>query len=257
VVRDAVSAGRALCAREGSLSRIGEVVRARDARTREFFARPPGDAPLDYAPELGAYLFALGLLVDSRGLAVDAGTGDGGLIDALAPVFERVVALDRSEAQLDRARRRVADRGYQNVALLVAEVDSPKVRQAVGGGADLAVAARMLHHAPLPRETLAALAELLKPGGRLLVIEYTRHADEDLRERQADVWMGFDAEELQQHARAVGLEATQVLDVPAGYVRSDIDGHLAWQVLSARRPSRSLRATRGEDSKVKATATRG
>jgi ArsR family transcriptional regulator len=127
----------------------------------------------------------------------------------------------------------------------------------VGGGADLAVAARMLHHAPLPRETLAALAELLKPGGRLLVIEYTRHADEDLRERQADVWMGFDAEELQQHARAVGLEATQVLDVPAGYVRSDIDGHLAWQVLSARRPSRSLRAARGEDSKVKATATRG
>ena len=257
VVRDAVSAGRELCAREGSLSRIPEVVRARDERTREFFARPASDASLDYAPELGAYLFALGLLVESRSLAVDAGTGDGALIDALAPIFERVVALDRSEAQLDRARRRVAERGYQNVALISAEADAPQVLKAVGAGADLVVAARMLHHAPLPRATLVALTELLKPGGRILVIEYDRHADEELRERQADVWMGFDPDELVQHARAAGLEGAQVLRIPAGYVRSEIDGHLAWQVLSATRSPRSGRPAKADDSKIKHAAPRG
>jgi DNA-binding transcriptional ArsR family regulator/precorrin-6B methylase 2 len=233
VVCDAVSAGRELCAREGSLARIAEVVRARDERTREFFARPGAEPSLDFAPELGAYLFALGLLVESRGLAVDAGTGDGALIDALAPVFERVVALDRSEAQLERARRRVAARGYQNVTLLAAELDAPEVASAVGGAADLVVASRMLHHAPLRRATLAALAELLRPGARLLVIEYVRHADEELRERQADVWMGFDPDELVAHARAAGLESAQVLRIPPGYVKSDIDGHIGWQVLSA------------------------
>jgi len=270
VVHDAVRAGRELCEREGSLGRVAEVVRARDARTREFFARPAGESSLDYAPELGAYLFALGLLVESRSLAVDAGTGDGALIDALAPIFERVVAIDRSEAQLDRARRRVAERGYQNVTLLAAEADAPQVLKAVGRsarsaaaadesgqGADLVVAARMLHHAPLPRATLSALAELLKPGGRILVIEYSRHADEELRERQADVWMGFDPEELVQHARAAGLEAAQVLRIPAGYVRSEVDGHLTWQVLSATRPARAARAARAEDSRIKQTAARG
>jgi hypothetical protein len=47
--------------------------------------------------------------------------------------------------------------------------------------------------------------------------------------------MGFDADELVQHAKAAGLEAVQVLGIPAGYVKSEIDGHLAWQVLSATR----------------------
>ena len=36
-----------------------------------------------------------------------AGTGDGALLDVLAPAFDRVVALDRSAAQLARAERRV------------------------------------------------------------------------------------------------------------------------------------------------------
>jgi ArsR family transcriptional regulator len=239
VVRDAVAAGRELCAREGSLGRIAEVVRARDARTREFFARPRSEhVSFDYAPELGAYLFALGLLIEPRELALDAGTGDGVLLDALAPIFERVVAFDRSEAQLERARQRVAERGYENVTLLCAEADAPEVEKAVAPGADLVVAARMLHHAPLPRATLGALCGLLRPGGRLIAVDYCRHADEELKERQADVWMGFEADELVQHARAAGLDAPSVLRIPPSYVKSGIDGHLSWQVLCATRASR-------------------
>jgi hypothetical protein len=97
----------------------------------------------------------------------------------------------------------------------------------------------MLHHAPLPRSTLSSLSGLLKPGGRLLVVDYCRHNDEELKERQADVWMGFEADELVQHARAAGLEAANVLRIPPGYVRSGLDGHLGWQVLSAVRGNKS------------------
>ncbi len=245
VVRDAVTAGRELCVREGSLARVADVVRARDAKTREFFARPLAERRAqDYVPELGAYLFALGLLVESRGLAVDAGTGDGALLDALAPVFERVVALDRSEAQLELARQRVQARGYANVTLLCAEADAPELQKIVGPGADLVVAARMLHHAPLPRATLSALGNLLRPGGKLLVVDYCRHGDEELKERQADVWMGFEPEELVEHARAAGLEGARVLRIPASHVKSDIDGHLGWQVLSATRASRAKSKSR-------------
>ncbi len=240
VVRDAVRAGRELCTREGSLLRVADVVRARDARTREFFARPTAERQAqDYVPELGAYLFALGLLVDSRALAVDAGTGDGALLDALSPIFERVVALDRSEAQLERARQRVLARGFDNVTLLCAEADAPEVQKIVGGGADLVVAARMLHHAPLPRATLASLGALLRPGGKLLVVDYCRHTDEELKERQADVWMGFDPDELVEHARAAGLDGANVLRIPPSHVKSDVDGHLRWQVLCAVRAGKS------------------
>jgi ArsR family transcriptional regulator len=239
VIFDALRAGRELCTRDGSLARVPEVVRTRDVRTREFFSRPSSDEEaIRFAPELPAYLFALGRasLADARGLAVDAGTGDGVLLDVLAPWFESVVALDRSEAQLARARRRVTAHGYDNVELVLGEVDADAATKRARGRADLVCASRMLHHAPLPRKTLEALAELLRPGGRLMVVDYCRHADEALRERQADIWMGFEASELVAHARALGLVDAEVSRVPPGYLTSSPDGHVGWQVLVARRP---------------------
>jgi DNA-binding transcriptional ArsR family regulator/protein-L-isoaspartate O-methyltransferase len=239
VIADALRAGRELCARDGSLERVPEVVRARDLRTREFFARPSSDEEaIRFAPELPAYLFALGLATsgDARSLAVDAGTGDGVLLDVLAPLFERVVAVDRSETQLARARRRVGAHGYGNVELLLGELDADAVLKRARGRADLVCASRMLHHAPLPRKTLEGLLELVRPGGRLLVLDYCRHADEALREQKADIWMGFEAAELVAHARSLGLTEAEVTRVPPSYLASSPDGHVGWQALIARRP---------------------
>lgn len=245
VVLDALSIGRALCAEEGRLVRVPEIVRRRDARTREFFERPlPESEPAALAAELPAYLQALRELVPARDLAVDAGTGDGVLLDALAPIFRRVVALDRSEAQLSRAAERVAVRGYTNVSLLTAELGDEAIRRAVGAGADLVVAARMLHHTPRPRAALAALAKLLKPGGRLVVVDYQRHADESFRERQADVWNGFEPDELEAHARAAGLEDAHTSPLPDGLVQSASDSHIGWQTLVASRPHERAEAQR-------------
>ncbi len=238
VVCDALRAGRSMCEQDGSLARIATIVRARDQKTREFFARPPHtDEPIVLAPELPVYIAALASLLDRRALAVDAGTGDGALLDVLAPAFDRVVALDRSTAQLARAERRVLARGYDNVAFFSGEIGDPAVRRAVGSGADVVLAARVLHHAPLPRETVAALAALLIPGGHLLLLDYARHADESLRDAQADVWMGFEARELSDFARAAGLTNVSVRELPRGLFQNGVDGHLGWQLLSAKRPS--------------------
>lgn len=247
VIADALRAGRELCARDGSLLRVPEVVRARDLRTREFFARPSSDEEtIRFAPELPAYLYALALATsgDARALAVDAGTGDGVLLDVLAPFFERVVAVDRSESQLARARRRIEAHGYDNVELLLGELDADAVLKRVRGRADLVCASRMLHHAPLPRKTLEGLVELARPGGRVLVLDYCRHADEGLREQKADIWMGFEASELVAHARALGLTDAEVRRVPSNYLASSPDGHVGWQVLLARRPLGTKQAAR-------------
>ena len=151
VVGDALDAGRALTEEDGSLGRIGALVEARDAAAREFFARP-ADAPLDLPRELPAYLSALAPLVHPRRLAVDAGTGDGSFLDVLAPIFERVIAVDRSEPQLERARRRVAERGYAHVELRAGELSDARLLEHVAdlGGADAVFASRVLHHAPKP-----------------------------------------------------------------------------------------------------------
>jgi DNA-binding transcriptional ArsR family regulator/protein-L-isoaspartate O-methyltransferase len=237
VVRDAVSSGRELCEGDGSLARIADIVRGRDEKTREFFAKTSREsADLGLSPELPAYLSAFGALLPRRELAVDAGTGDGALLDLLAPVFARVVAVDRSAAQLERAARRVKQRGYPNVELVQAELGAEELRQRVGAGADVVLAARVLHHAPLPRVALTELLELLAPGGKLLVIDYARHSDEQMAAAQADVWLGFEAAELLELSREAGFVDARVIPIPQSYASAAMDGHVGWQLMIAARP---------------------
>src|SRR5262249_23080671 len=152
--------------------------------TREFFAR--GGRPHRAGPplELPAYLCALSSLVEERHLAVDLGTGDGALLEMLAPIFEVVVAVDRSAEQLDLARSRVQRREFTNVTLVHGEIDGPEVARAVSRasgadrGADAVFAARVLHHAAAPRKTLAGIVRLARPatsnrvGGAVSILDY-------------------------------------------------------------------------------------
>lgn len=238
VLLDALSVGRQLCHDEGRLLRIASVVRARDARSREFFSATALREPLrQFTPELPAFLTALRELVPERALALDAGTGDGPWLDALAPLYDRVIAVDRSAEQLARAEQRIALRGYSNVTLLCADLGDDALASAVGAGANLVVAARVLHHAPRPWVVLGTLTRLLCPGGRLVVVDYKRHADEAFRESQADVWNGFEPGELETQAHAAGLRAVRVTSLPAPLLLGTSDGHIGWQVLTGVRPA--------------------
>ncbi len=245
VVADALAIGRALCEEDGSLARVADALRAREAAAHEFFARP-GKARVDAPPpEIGAYLVALAPLVARRRLALDAGTGDGRMLEVLAPVYERVVAVDRSAAQLARARERCAARGFRNVAFIEAELDARELKTLLGragdaraeqaGGADAVFASRLLHHAPRPAQVVAQLADLCAPGGALVVLDYARHDDESMRE-QADAWLGFEPAELRRFARAAGLGEAHVARIPGALCGDGPDRHLPWQALFARRP---------------------
>ncbi|HLK37245.1 MAG TPA: metalloregulator ArsR/SmtB family transcription factor [Polyangiaceae bacterium] len=235
VVADALGSGRALCEKDGSLARVADVVRARDAAAREFFSRPARGAHADATPrELGAYLAALATLLPRRALALDAGTGDGRMLEAIAPVYDRVVAVDRSETQLARARERVGTRGFANVTLLASELDAADLKTALGTGADAVFASRLLHHAPQPSRVVVQLASLCAPGGALVVIDYAKHDDESMRE-QADAWLGFEAASLRRFARAAGLEDCRVTAIPSALCGDGPDKHLPWQVMVATR----------------------
>ncbi len=258
VVADALASGRALCEKDGSLARIGEVLRAREAPSREFFARPAHlrGVKVDTIPsEIGAYLAALAPLLSRRGLALDAGTGDGRLLEVLAPVYERVVAIDRSDAQLAHARERAGARGFSNVTFVQGELDGRELSRAVGldgpgaakhaGGADAVFASRVLHHAPQPARVVAQLASLCAPGGALIVLDYARHDDESMRE-QADAWLGFEGAELRRFARSAGLADARVTSIPAPLCGDGPDRHLPWQVMVARKASNGNGNTKGK-----------
>ena len=235
VVADALRSGRSLCEREGRLARIAGVVAARESAARDFFAEPRGEGS-PWPAELGVYLRALAPLVSRRGLAVDVGTGDGSLLEVIAPIFERVVAVDRSPAQLEVARGRIAAHAHPQVELLEAALGDASIREAVGEGADAVFAARILHHAPRPPAALKELVRLARPGGVVVVMDYGAHEDERMRTEQADAWLGFEPAELRQWAERAGLVDVQVTPVPAARCGDGPDGHLDWQILAGRRP---------------------
>ena len=260
VVADAVAAGLELCSADDTLGRIADVIAARDAATREFFAR--GGRPTRSGPpeELAAYLRALAPLMGPRKLAIDAGTGDGALLEVLAPVFEQVIALDRSEAQLDLARQRADHRQFRNVRFICGEIDGPEIRKGLGRrsrskngdegrelGADVVFASRVLHHAPVPARAMDALVQLARParshelGGALVVVDYESHHDEALREQQADLWLGFDPAELEALAREAGLGELSRGRLPRAWCGEGPDRHVGWQWLAGRRSTTSCK----------------
>lgn len=226
VVADALASGRALCEGDGSMARVADVLRARDQVAREFFALQRDAAVVEPADASTAYVAALARLLPNRKLAVDAGTGDGALLDVLAPAFERVIAVDRSEAQLDRARARIAARSYSNVELRKSELGTLDIRDA-----DVVFASRLLHHAPRPVDLVKQLARL---GRAVVIIDYARHDDESMRD-EADLWLGFESEELRRFAREAGLVDIDVIRLPSAWCGKGKDAHLPWQVLIGKR----------------------
>ncbi|HEY8073460.1 MAG TPA: metalloregulator ArsR/SmtB family transcription factor [Labilithrix sp.] len=238
VVADALTSGRALCEADGSLARIAEILRERDRVAREFFAQEAPQSDVAESDDAtAAYVAVLARLLPHRRLAVDAGTGDGALLDVLAPAFESVIAVDRSAAQLARAAARVKRRGYANVQLSRSELAAPELKEQVGAGADVVFASRLLHHAPRPADLLRQLAALTRPGGAVVVVDYARHDDEKMRD-EADLWLGFEPQELRRLAKDAGLEEEGVTKIPAAFCGKGKDSHLPWQVLVARRKSK-------------------
>jgi DNA-binding transcriptional ArsR family regulator/ubiquinone/menaquinone biosynthesis C-methylase UbiE len=238
VVMDALASGTALCEPDAMLERIAPLIKRRDAAAREFFARPV-ESPQDqrHPDELAAYLMAIAPLLARRELAVDVGTGEGRLLEVLAPLFDKVIAIDREPAQLERARVRTRLRGYQNVELMIGDLLSEAVQELVqhDGLADAVFASRVLHHAPRPAEAMVRLASLARPGGAVIVLDYAPHEDEMMREEQADLWLGFSAQELAQLARAAGLSDARTQAIPQSFRGTGPDRHLVWQIFSARR----------------------
>lgn len=239
VIGDALGAGRTLCLNEGVFARVPELIQRRDAAAREFFAKTKDRADADmvgFPAELPAYLAMLGVLIPQRELAIEVGTGDGRLLEVLAPVYRRVIAIDREARRLELAGQRIARRGHHNVELLRADLNEPASLEGLPE-ADVVIASRVVHHAPRPADAIRALAACVRPGGSLLVLDYEPHEDERMRDEQADLWLGFGAAELQAHAEAAGLSDIHVTTLPRAFHPAGPDAHLSWHVLAARRPA--------------------
>ncbi|MDB4961502.1 MAG: Transcriptional regulator, ArsR family / Methyltransferase fusion [Myxococcales bacterium] len=215
IVDAALEEGRVLCSKDGSLAKVASIVAAREELSRRFFDGLEPSAEPEVArtadTELLAWLPMIAPLLPGRALAIDVGTGEGTLLPLLSPLYERVIAVDRSPARLARCAARITSFGLPNVRLREGDVEDPGLAEEIGqrGGADLVVMARVLHHAARPQDAITAATRLLRAGGQLILVDYLPHDDEAMRE-QGDVWLGFEPMKLRTWLDAASLDSVAV-----------------------------------------------
>jgi SAM-dependent methyltransferase len=113
------------------------------------------------------------------------------------------MAVDQSEQLLRRARRRCRDAGCRNVRFQRADV---RALPFAAASFDAAYSSMVLHHVPEPVEAVRELARVVRPGGRVVVVEFTRHNLSWMRDELAHRWLGFERAELEGWLRDAGLE---------------------------------------------------
>jgi ArsR family transcriptional regulator len=150
----------------------------------------------------------LGLLPPDLVVA-DLGCGAGSLGAALAPHVARVIGVDQSAAMLRAARRRLA--GFDNVELHRAGLESLPLPDQ---GCDAALLVLVLTYVPVVAPVLAEAARILKPGGRLVVVDLAPHGDESFARRLGQARLGFGPDELARAFTAAGLAAPTIGPLP-------------------------------------------
>jgi len=187
--------------------------RARHAS--ESFRRKGADWDEMRALELpaGAVEAALLGLLPAAGLGrlLDIGTGTGRLLEVLAPRVSAGLGVDASRAMLALARSRLARPGLTHCAVRLADMYRLPLADA---GFDLVVLQMVLHYAEDPAAALAEAARVLRPGGRLLVVDLGAHARTEVMVRLAHRWPGFDDSRMRDLFDGAGLAPGAALAVP-------------------------------------------
>ena len=153
-----------------------------------------------------AWARALGHLLPELELA-DLGCGEGYLTIEASRFAKRVIAVDRSEAVLEKARQSATRRGVGNVEWKRGELEKLPLKDE---SVDVALLSQALHHAADPSKALAEAVRILRPGGRALLLELRKHEEAWVRDRLGDKWLGFDEDELKKLMKDAGLDGVRV-----------------------------------------------
>jgi ubiquinone/menaquinone biosynthesis C-methylase UbiE len=146
-------------------------------------------------------------------IIADVGTGTGFMAMGLASKAAKVFGFDASPEMLDVARRNLA--AFSNVELRQCPGDRLPLPD---GALDAAFANMYLHHAPDPASAIKELARVLRnpdaasgrPGGALCITDLDPHDHEWQREQMADLWLGFERDDIRRWFAEAGLKDIDV-----------------------------------------------
>ncbi|MGE5834974.1 MAG: ArsR/SmtB family transcription factor [Acidobacteriota bacterium] len=191
--------------------RLARVLARRSETSQQFFATAAGQWDRLRA-ELFGHEFATRALIGlmpANWTVADLGCGTGAMLAGLAPHVDRVIGVDASEEMLAAARDRLND--VPNVELRHGSLESLPVDSS---SVDAATMMLVLHHLAAPVTAISEAARILRPGGRLLVVDMVPHEHEEYRQQMGHVWLGFSEDQMKRLLTQAGLVAPRVLALP-------------------------------------------
>ena len=134
---------------------------------------------------------------------LDLGTGTGRMLELFGPEIERGLGLDLSLDMLQLARDRLERAGLKNCSVRQGDIyDLPLANDSF----DVVILHQVLHFLDDGARAIHEAARVLRPGGRLLVVDFAPHEQEFLREQFAHRRLGFARETVSQWMTSSGLE---------------------------------------------------
>jgi ArsR family transcriptional regulator len=183
---------------------LRHVLRKRQDNMRRYFDELAGKFGRQYVPGRSWKGIAEALLKLMPPMVIaDLGAGEGTIAQLMAQRAKRVIAIDNSEKMVEFGSELARKHNIGNLEYRLGDLEDVPIR---GGTVDLAFLSQALHHASHPERAIAEARRILKPGGRVAVLDLNRHHFEEAREMYADLWLGFTELEIEHYLKNAGFK---------------------------------------------------
>lgn len=157
---------------------------------------------------------------------VDVGTGTGRILALLGRSARRAVGFDLSREMLALARSTLgADESLRGCMVRTGDMYALPVPDS---SVDLVTVHQVLHYAERPAAVIAESARILRPGGRLLVVDFAPHDREELRGDHSHLRLGFPDHEIHEWFVSAGLKLVREISLPGPSDRPGVLTVMVW-----------------------------